>query len=250
MNRKIKRAAALLASAVLCLSMGMSVFAAESVTDDEAFGTGTVVEDKEITQIWYGDGEGKDGNKVTVWGEKVSAEVEELLKDEAAVKDILKDAGYEVTDDHSVVVLGAGDFKTIDMYGKPYDQDLSDGAEMSFFLGSGETWTSDGVTYTYGSDNWDDLKDLKDGDTIYVLHQTADGTWEVLEGKAVVEGDGYRRVSVTVTMTGFSPVAFIKVMSNGEVVVLDKNEVPTQKVEPTDAKTTTVTVKKSPKTGE
>lgn len=255
MNKKIKKAAAVMAATVLCLSMSTTVFASDAgnyASPDagdipSAEGQGTEPEkDKEIAQIWYGDGLDKDGNKVTVFSEKVSAEVEEVLKDTDAVKDILKDAGYDVTDSHQVVVLGAGDFETYDKNFEVYDQDISDGAEMTFTLGAGDSY------YGYGTENWDDLKDIKDGDIIYVLHQKDDGTWEVLEGKAVVEwyGTGYTTVSVKVTMTGFSPVAFIKVMSNGEVVVLDKNETPVQKVDPKTAKTTTVTVKKSPKTGE
>ena len=166
------------------------------------------------------------------------------LKDEDAVKDILKDAGYEVGDDHQVVVLGAGDFQTVDMYGKPIEQDISEGVGLNFGLGY---HYKDG----FSENNWENVKDIKDGDTIYVLHQKDDGTWEVLEGKAVVEDtEYYTRVSVEVNLTSLSPVAFIKVMSDGEVVVLDKNETPVQKVDTKTAKTTTVTVKKSPKTGE
>lgn len=236
MNRKIKKAAAVLASAVLCLSMGMSVFAAESQTDpvipdtEDQIGAETP-EDKGIFWTYSSYGEDEDGKMLTVNSYKISQEVEEVLKDEEAVKNILKDAGYEVTDDHQVVVLGAGDYEVVG--------DASGAIDMTFDIGMSI------------DSNWDDLKDLKNGDRIYVLHQTAEGTWEVLEGEAVVDDMGYVTVvSVDVTMTGFSPIAFIKVMSNGEVVILDKNEVPTQKVEPTDAKTTTVTVKKSPKTGE
>lgn len=255
MNKKIKKAAAIMAAAVLCLSMSMTVFASDRfdyaspdagdipAADDQE--TETEVE-KEITQIWSGSGLDKDGNKVTVLSEKVSAEVEEILKDTDAVKDILNDAGYDVTDDHQVVVLGAGDFETYNKDWEAYDQDISDGANMKFYLGYGND------KYGYHSENWDDLKDIKDGDTIYVLHQKDDGTWEVLEGKAIVVTNEYgdNDISVEVTMTSFSPVAFIKVMSDGEVVVLDKTETPVQKVDTKTAKTTTVTVKKSPKTGE
>lgn len=253
MNKKIKKAAAIMAAAVLCLSMSMTVFASDRfdyaspdagdipAADDQE--TETEVE-KEISQIWSGIGLDKDGNKVTVKSEKVSAEVEEILKDEDAVKDILKDAGYEVGDDHQVVVLGAGDFQTVDMYGKPIEQDISEGVGLNFGLGY---HYKDG----FSENNWENVKDIKDGDTIYVLHQKDDGTWEVLEGKAVVEDtEYYTRVSVEVNLTSLSPVAFIKVMSDGEVVVLDKTETPVQKVDTKTAKTTTVTVKKSPKTGE
>lgn len=245
MNKKMKRAAALMASAVLCLSMSMSVFAASPDTGDLPSGndnqstvtTPAPVVD-EIRQLWSaGTGTDADGNKITVRNQGLTTDVEEILKDDAQVKDILTDAGYAVPDDASVVVLGAGDFTT--------DQEIVGEADMNFVLGTGNDQYSSGAY-------WDDLKDVKNGDTIYVLHQKHDGTWEVIEGKAVVRslGGGYREVSVDVTMTGFSPVAFIKVMSNGEAVVLDKNEVPQASVNTTTAKTTTVTVKTSPKTGE
>ena len=248
MNKKIKKAAAVIAAAVLCLSMGMSVFAASPDAGDVPSGdiqdTTESVEEK-IHQLWgSGTGLDKDGNKVTVRPEEISQDVEEILEDEEAVNDILSDAGYDVQDDQQIVVLGAGDFQTVDMYGNPIEQDISEGVDLSFRLG-----------YQYKNseygENWENLKDIKDGDTIYVLHQKYDGTWEVLEGKAVVEDTEYfTRVSVSVNLTSLSPVAFIKVMSDGEVVVLDKTETPVQKVDTKTAKTTSVTVKKSPKTGE
>ena len=247
MNRKMKKAAALIASAVLCLSMGVTVLAA-SPTDP-------AIPEKENTQAYAYQAFDKDGNKVTLRSEQISQEVEEILKDESAVKDILTGAGYEVSEDDQVVVLGAGDFHTVDKNFEEFDQDISDGVEFTFELGASNE------EYGYATENWDDLKDLKNGDTIYVLHQKADGTWEVLEGTAVVEDNYYTTVSVKVTLTSLSPIAFVKVMSNGEVVVLDKNEVPVSQVETsatsvTSSKTTekvtttSVTVKKSPKTGE
>lgn len=274
MNKSMKKVIALITSAVLCCGMGTTVLAAEnpsvkdpviedgtsetpSVTDpavDEGAtgNTGTTVDDTaavdSIHEVVYGTGQDKDGNKVTVVSEGISEELEATLKDENTVKDILKDAGYEVNDDHKIVVLGAGDYSTYDARGNKIDQDLSDGAEMRFWLG----YSSVG----YSTSNWDDLKDLKDGDIIYVLHQTADGTWEVIEGKAEVvdSGYGYTDVYVTATMTGFSPVAFIKVMSDGKVAVLDKAETKVAEVETAKSgstvKAATETVKTSPKTGE
>lgn len=278
MNKSMKKVIALITSAVLCCGMGTTVLAAEnpSVTDpviedgtsdtpsvtDPAVDEGTTGEtgttvddttvddtaaDDTIQEVFFGSGLDKDGNKVTVFSEGISEEVEATLKDESAVKDILKDAGYEVNHDHKIVVLGAGDYSTYDARGNKIDQDLSDGAEMRFSLGSSSEW--------YTSSNWDDLKDIKDGDIIYVLHQTADGTWEVIEGKAeVVSEYGYTQVSVTATMTGFSPVAFIKVMSDGKVAVLDKAETKVAEVETAKSgstvKAATETVKTSPKTGE
>lgn len=264
----MKKVIALITSAVLCCGMGTTVLATEnpsvtdpviedgtenpSVTDptvdeETTENTETTVTDS-IYEVFYGVGLDKDGNKVTVYSEGISEELEATLKDESAVKDILESAGYEVDDDHKIVVLGAGDFSTYDTPGHKIDQDISDGAEMRFTLGTSSEW--------YTSSNWEDLKDIKDGDTIYLLHQTADGTWEVIEGKAeVVSKYGYTYVYVTATMTGFSPVAFIKVMSDGKITVLDKTETKVAEVEITNSASTatsvsTTTEKTSPKTGE
>ncbi|HIZ81788.1 MAG TPA: hypothetical protein H9722_06820 [Candidatus Mediterraneibacter pullistercoris] len=248
MNKRMKKAAAVLASAVLCLGISTTVLAAEnpSVTDPTIPGGAGESTNPDntpsIPTVSVGLGLDKDGNKVTVYSQPISQEIEETLKDENAVKNILKDAGYQVDNNQKVVVLGASDFKMVG------NQPISGSADMTFPIGS--NWSS----------NWNDVKDIKNGDTVYVLHQTADGTWEVLEGKAVVTKDagGYTSVSVDVTMTGFSPVAFIKVMSNGEVVVLDRTETIVSQVEPTgsastvttEKTTSTVTTKTSPKTGE
>ncbi|MDE7037457.1 MAG: hypothetical protein K2O98_05755, partial [Lachnospiraceae bacterium] len=75
------------------------------------------------------------------------------------------------------------------------------------------------------------------GATIYVAHQKADGTWEIIEG--TLDKNMYGEWVVKVKMDSFSPVAFLKVMSNGKVVEVDK------KGEPVKAATT-----RSPKTGE
>ena len=125
------------------------------------------------------------------------------------------------------------------------------GVDLTLNLGwEGENWI----------DN-EELKDVKDGDTLYILHQKADGTWEVLEGTAVVtEENGYKSYSVAAHFDSLSPVAVIKIMSNGEVTILDEN-IPDEKenvkkvINPTNAKgdstkvVKTTTVKKSPKTG-
>ena len=58
MNKKMKRAAAIMASAVLCLSMSMSVFAASPDTGnlpDSKPPAQTEVE-KELYQLWSGEG--------------------------------------------------------------------------------------------------------------------------------------------------------------------------------------------------
>lgn len=235
MNKKIKKAAAIAAAAVLCLSMSMSAFAAESVEDPD-INQGEEQKPAQTIPI-YAYGTGKDANGVTVNLQlnAVSEDVQKVLEDETAVKNILTDAGYNVPENSSVVLLAMGDYKMTNPY-----QDISAGAEMTFNLGY--------VYGEYGSANSDNLKDLNNGDTIYLLHQKADGTWEVIEGTVAI--DQYGNYMVNATMTGFSPIGFIKVMSNGQVVVMDKNENVVKQVNSNTGTTTTVTAKKSPKTGE
>ena len=66
------------------------------------------------------------------------------------------------------------------------------------------------------------MKNLNNGDTIYVLHQKSDGTWEVLEGE--FNRNSAHMARATVHFDSLSPVVFIKVMSNGQTVVLNKEE--------------------------
>lgn len=217
MNKKIKKAAAIVAASVLCMGMSMSAFAA-SVTDPVVPEDNTQVEtpeEKEIPQLYYGQGTDKDGNKFTVASVgQVSEEVKEILSDEKAVVDIIEQAGYEVADDQKVVVIGAG------------EMELMQGTKVEMPEGGVD------VTLNIGNTDAHDVGDIEDGDTLYVLHQKADGTWEVLEGTAEKEvytygmNDEYSFASYTLKfhLDSLSPVAVVKVMSNGEVVVLDKNE--------------------------
>ena len=77
----------------------------------------------------------------------------------------------------------------------------------------------------------------------------------------MTEENGYKSYSVAAHFDSLSPVAIIKVMSNGEVVVLDKEGTPTNTIETNPSNkgdkvkgdsvkvVKTTTVKKSPKTG-
>lgn len=229
MARKLKKTIALILAFVICMSMGMSVFAAGvgtgSVTDP------TVPEEEELPWMGLGSGTDKDGNKVTsIPYEMISEEVEAVLKDDEKVKDILTDAGYVLEGDEDVVVLGAANISLIDENWQKMEVPEG-GVDLEIML--------DGWTY-------EEVKNLKDGDTLYVLHQKSDGTWEVLEGKAVVKDGMYYAAA---HFDSLSPVAVIKVMSDGKVAVLENNK----KVGEVDPQTGEVkkvdTVKKSPKTG-
>ena len=262
---KIKKAAAVVAASVLCMSMSLGVFAS-SPTDPEQL---TPEEQEMIDDLnWHNEHyiygasvEEKDGNKLTVstFGQ-LEKEVIDTLQDEEKVKDILTDAGYIVEDDQDVVVIGVGDVKLYDLEKYETTEVPEGGIDLTLNLGWGDLeWTDE------------KLEGIEDGDTLYILHQKADGTWEVLEGKAVVKDqNGYTAYGVSAHFDSLSPVAVIKIMSNGEVVVLDKDNNVKETITTTTNTTTTTnattattskakgdsvkvvkttTEKKSPKTG-
>lgn len=204
---KIKKLVALLTAGVLCLGMSTTAFAAQSVQD--ADGDALV--------------KGADGY-VSGYGELTPAQQEafdkakEVLEDEKQVDKILQDLGYN-TNGVDVIVMGMGDYRYYDKDGNPAD--LPKGTTLQFSL-----------------EGLDKAKGLKNGDKVYLMHYKADGTWEVVNG-TVVTLNGFLYVE-TDELDSLSPIAFLKVMSDGKVVALDKKgEV---------VKTTTTKV--SPKTGE
>lgn len=208
---KIKKAAAVVATAVLCMSMSIGVFASSPT-------------DPEIPNImWGGQVTDSDGDRVSAYVstyKDVSEEVEKILQDEEQVKEILYEAGYTVKDNEEITVIAASDVELYDGISQEPMELPEGGVDLELELGTlyeGETYTS-----FSGSDR---VEGIQNGDTLYILHQKDDGTWEVLEGTAIVEKNGNTTTySVKAHFTTLSPVAIIKVMSNGEVVVLDKNE--------------------------
>lgn len=258
---KMKKAAALVAASVLCMSMSLGVFAS-SPTDPELL----TPEEQEMLNdmeweyshsIMGATVEEKDGNKLTVstYGE-LKKDVIDTLQDEEKVKDILTDAGYIVKDDQNVVVIGVGDIQLHDLETYEDIEVPEGGVDLTLNIG-------------WGGDDWigaEELEGIKDGDTLYILHQKADGTWEVLEGTAVIENqNGFKAYKVAAHFDSLSPVAVIKIMSDGEVVVLDKDNTVKGTITTTPAQNSkgdsvkskgdsvkvvkTTTVKKSPKTG-
>lgn len=209
-----KKAGCILAASILSVSMSLGVFAS-SPTDPE-IPEYDYQEEPEVT-------EGSPIEKVTAntvdkdgYGcsahlvyKEASEKVQEFLADENNVRNVLADAGYTVTEDMDILMLGMGE---LEYYGPGYEfneeeQELPEG---------GLDVVIDFVAYHV------DTKDLEAGDIIYVLHQKSDGSWEVLEGK-VYDYGGSPFKKAKVHFDSLSPVAFIKVMSNGEAVVLDKD---------------------------
>lgn len=240
-NKKMKKVAAAIAVATLSMSMSMGVFASSPVDPEIPNTEDPKPEkpaDKPLPPLWGAWGTDKDGNRVTASSKgEISKEVEEVLKDEEKVKDILESAGYDVKEDQNTVVLGVGDLELIG------GEVPEGGVDLNLNL------------YEYMNEG---VEDLKAGDTLYILHQKSDGTWEVLEGKVTLGQYGY---TVNAHFDSLSPVAIVKIMSDGKVAVLDKDGQQAGILEPesdsnkvakdeTGVKVVkTTTVKKSPKTG-
>ncbi|MEY8411254.1 hypothetical protein AALB51_08370 [Lachnospiraceae bacterium 62-26] len=198
---KMRKLVALATAAALCLGMSLTAFAADEKENSPA-------------EIEYGTSE--DGSMYVKSDELTSEQKKEIAD---AAEKALKDQ-YNVTG-KDVVVIGVGDYTLYNEDGTEIKDGKvpNGGANFNFILGRE---TKDG--YAKGA-------------TIYVAHQKADGTWEIIEG--TLDKNMYGEWVVKVKMDSFSPVAFLKVMSNGKVVEVDK------KGEPVKAATT-----RSPKTGE
>nr|WP_304968494.1 hypothetical protein [uncultured Dubosiella sp.] len=195
------------------------------------------------------DASGKGSVTILASGSISDKTYEELTKDDA-MKNIIENAGFDVPKDANVVLLGAGDYGAIkhDTYkgmltaGKGEKVDIPEGGmDFEFAL----------------SPEYQKLwKGLTAGDSIYVLHQLKTGAWEVIETTIEFEKsmENTDVLKFNVHLDSLSPIAFVKVMSDGTVVKLEKEEVekPADSLagstKPTSAKKL-VSVKKSPNTG-
>lgn len=69
-------------------------------------------------------------------------------------------------------------------------------------------------------------KDVKAGDTIYVLHYTGEGKWEIMEAIVQSNPQNGNKYVVVQFQNGLSPVGIVKVTSNNELITLNKNGQP------------------------
>lgn len=204
---KIKKLVALLTAGVLCLGMSTTAFAAQSVDDASGY-----------VQLEGAEGSvsGVSGDELEGDEKKAYDDAKKVLEDEDAVKAVLEAKGFD-TKNVDVVVLGMADYKY-------YDKDGNE-AELP-----------KGATLRFGLNGLEKAKGLKNGDSVYLMHYV-NGNWQVITAKVVLaNGVLYAE---TDQLTSLSPIAFLKVMSDGKVVELDKK-----------GEVKTPTTKVSPKTGE
>lgn len=207
--RNLKKLTAILLVSAMCIGTAFTSFAAEGDGPSENGNGGTEQTTPTPTpgdDISMGENDivalDKDGNAVVIRQEAITDDkVIEALSSQEGLKDILG-TKFEVGSKDEVVVIAAGEL-TI-------DGEMPEGG-LDFVIDvSGE-----GVVA---------------GNTVYVLHKKSNGTWEVYA--AVVKEDG----SIEFHLDSLSPVAIVKVMSDGSVKVLKEKA--------------TTSTKKSPKTGE
>lgn len=238
---KMKKLVALISAGILCLSMSMTAFATEAEKDPspETPPTQTKTEEeirkqmeKEYNEgltvveaVWFSSdleydvmpGYLSDAKKDLT--EEQYKEVVETLSDPEKIGDVIK-AACNVPGDAQCALIKTGDIR----YGE-YDEN-GVWVDKPIPAGGIDIQVSVGSATAQG---------LKNGDSIYVLHYV-NGKWEVLEGTVELYGDDAR---VTVHFNSLSPVAFVKVTSNGKVVPYNAKGEPI-----TPVKT------RSPKTGE
>lgn len=217
---KMKKLVALLAAGVLCLGMSTTAFAGPSPKDPVA---GTDANGKEIVEIPSWD-EMSDAQKA----QYKEAAAHFATPEEAATT--LKNLGYELPKDSEVVVLG------VDEYTGLNGGQIAPGTEINFNLSRLENVANG-------------KQQLRAGDQVTLVHATwVNGklTWEVK--RATVKWDAAAGIFyATVTMDSLSPIAFVEVMQNGDVIAFNsKGEV----VSSTTSTGSKATVKTSPKTGE
>ncbi|MCI9421771.1 MAG: hypothetical protein HFG81_03535 [Dorea sp.] len=219
---KMKKLVAMLTAGVLCLGMSVTAFAAGSVTDDDIV-AGTDANGNKVVEIPSWD-EMSDAQKA----QYKEAAAHFATPEEAATT--LKNLGYELPKDSEVVVLG------VDEYTGLNGGQIAPGTEINFNLSRLENVANG-------------KQQLRAGDQVTLVHATwVNGklTWEVK--RATVKWDAAAGIFyATVTMDSLSPIAFVEVMQNGDVIAFNSKGEVVSSTTSTGSKTT---VKTSPKTGE
>ena len=203
---KLKKLVALITAGALCLGMSLTAFAADG-SREKVPGT-------------Y-DGVANDGDLAAV-NKYLTEEQREQLADNAM--DWLKENYPNIGKNAEIIAVG--DYQLVD---SKNGELITDGK-----VPGGKT------LFTFALDANVDTTGFKKGATAYALHWNGKG-YDIIEG--TMTKDAYGNWVIQAEMDKFSPIAFIKVMSDGSIVEVDwKGDV----VNPTK----TVTKKASPKTGE
>lgn len=204
----MKKLVALLTAGVLCLGMSMTVLAQEVPSR----GTGDEPSNNVSTDPADHASATVNGKEVGVTYDDIKdKEVLSIVNDNKKLEQILKDAGYDVKPGQKVEGIFWADVNL-------EDKTITPEGKIALNLCIGDIKTNG----------------LKNNDVVYVYHWGKNGL-EIYEARVEdVDGNGYVKVS----LDDLSPIAIVKVTSNGSAVAVDKKgNVVSQ-------------VKKAPKTGE
>lgn len=203
--KRKKKIVAVALSAAMCLGLSMTAFAAE--------------EQKWSVKEWESEDYMRRDIGPTGYG----------VNDHLSAKALtVRDAnGYLV--DYTWAGISEGTWKSIDNEGKVHDifskagYDVKDGMDFIPLL-TGSITVNNGIpeggaVLTFGlKDMGLTSEDVRPGDTVYMMQETAPGSgvWEVFPAKV---GENYD-IAVNVPRNG--ALVLVKVMSNGDVITLDK----------------------------
>ncbi len=221
---KLKKLVAFITAGALCLGMSLTAFAADS--------------SREI--VPGNDGYSTDGMyeaDQTEYSQEELQEIADLATDwlQKYYPNIAKDAQVITAGDYTLYDWTTG--KRVEVEKDQYGNAKVPGGKTMF---------------TFDVPSYANREGFKDGATVYALHQRWTGetdangnklyTFDIINGKLRYDQANHKWV-IEAEMDGFSPITFIKVMSDGTIVEVDwKNDV----VNPAKA----ASPKASPKTGE
>lgn len=195
-----KKFLAVVMAATMCLSMGMTAFAAESTEGSKPDAkpeetVETIVKEDQVAAT-------VNGKEVAVEIKAVEKAVQEAVEKEDFVANVIEanlttnpDVAKKLQDADEVVILGSVDINV----------ELKEGEEAKIVI--------------------DKMDGIKAGDSVYALHQKEDGSWEIIDVEVLEDG------SLVLKMSSCSPVVFVKTAS---VDVPDDDKKPEQK--PADTK--------------
>lgn len=185
----VKKLAAILAAAVLCMGMGTSALAAQDGSDDLFWSPDAL---KKLSEAEVQSVTAADGTKLEYTERDLSEGTMQTLSDGSKVKKIFESAGFGVSDDMYFVPI----------YMSHITWDGGGAAVVAFSASSG----------TVGSESF------QPGNAIYALRETysGSGVFEAYAGEVDANGE------VRFNLAGSSSLILVKILSDGSVVTLDK----------------------------
>ena len=237
-SKRKKKIVAVALTAAMCLGLSMTAFAAKNSgwSNDDLWSPDALKDMGPgnydfVDPDLFASAKDSKGHKVDISWRDLSAKTLKSIDEEGKVAEIFEKNGFEVPDDTDFIPLMTGNIT--------FDEGVPAG----------------GGTVTFDLANIGvDSTEVKPGDTLYVMQETAPGSgvWEIYTATV---GQGF---DLVVTLPRNGSLVLVKTLSDGSVVTLDRStgEVvdrkPADNVANNNAKGTSTNASgaTSPKTGE